>query len=113
MNLPMRVVKVGGSLLALTDLPTRLRGWLAAQPPAINVVIAGGGPLAAAVRQWDERFQLGEETSHWLCVDVLDVSTRLISGLLPTSSFSEDWQQCSSFSGDTARCVCLLPGHFL
>lgn len=82
MSLPLRIVKVGGSLLSLPDLAARLQHWLSQQPEARNVLLAGGGLLADAIRTWDERFQLGEETSHWLCVDLLDVMAGTLHQIL-------------------------------
>lgn len=85
MRAGFRIVKVGGSLLGLPDLAERLQRWLGQQSPAINVLLAGGGPLADEIRRWDEQFRLGQETSHWLCVDVLDVTAQLLKALLPES----------------------------
>lgn len=113
MNLPVRVVKVGGSLFALPDLAARLQIWLAAQAPAVNVLLAGGGRLADAVRDWDQRFDLGQDQSHWLCVDLLDVTTRFISCLLPGSIVCDDWELPIRHSRDISQTICLLPSRFL
>lgn len=80
---PARVVKVGGSLFSFPRLGPALREWLAEQPPAANILLAGGGPFAEAIREADARFQLGEERSHWLCVAALELSARLLAELLP------------------------------
>jgi aspartokinase-like uncharacterized kinase len=108
----LRIVKVGGSLLALGDLAARLRQWISAQPAGRNVLIAGGGELAEEVRRWDERFQLGQERSHWLCADLLDVSAHLLHHLLPETRL------CRSVNGlaDPAAkpdIVVLAPAAFL
>jgi aspartokinase-like uncharacterized kinase len=82
-RLPLRVVKVGGSLLAGPELPRAIQGWLATQSPALNVLVCGGGPLAEAIRQADRDFALGEEISHWLSIDALAISAKLLAAILP------------------------------
>jgi aspartokinase-like uncharacterized kinase len=79
----IRVVKVGGSLLDLPDLPGRLRQWLAAQPLAHNVLIAGGGPLVEQVRLWNRASSVDETAAHWMCVDLLTVTAHLLHAWLP------------------------------
>ncbi|MBI1313290.1 hypothetical protein GC176_18520 [bacterium] len=78
---PRSIVKVGGSLLDLPDLAIRLREQLAElnEPVAL---IAGGGAAANAVRDWSEMFGLDEPTAHWLAVDSLSLTARLVCDLL-------------------------------
>jgi aspartokinase-like uncharacterized kinase len=90
MSALLRVVKVGGSLFDLSNLSVRLQAWADAQTPGISVFLAGGGAMADVVRTWDARFALGEERAHWLCVDLLDVTARLLCALLPTSRLCTD-----------------------
>ena len=95
MSSQLRIVKVGGSLFDLPDLASRLRQWLAAQGPATSVLVAGGGALADEVRHWHEWHGLSEEDSHWLCVDLLDVTAGLLHALLPDTGFCSNAAQLS------------------
>jgi hypothetical protein len=49
-RVPIRVVKLGGSLLDLEELPERLTRWIAAQRAMASVMVVGGGWLADALR---------------------------------------------------------------
>jgi aspartokinase-like uncharacterized kinase len=81
-GLPVVVVKVGGSLLDWRELPQRLAAWLRSRPAALHVLVAGGGTLCEFVKQADARFGLGEERAHWLCIDALSISSKLLSHML-------------------------------
>jgi aspartokinase-like uncharacterized kinase len=109
MSAPLRIVKVGGSLLELPDLAERLRRWLGKQPLATNVLLAGGGALADEVRRWDEQFQLGQAKSHWLCIDLLDATAGLLSALLPEARPCRDYQAMC----DAHRTFIFAPARFL
>jgi len=94
MNEPaVRVVKVGGSLLDFAGLPRAWSDWLAGQTPAVNVLIAGGGRWADVVRDADRMWGLGDETAHWLAIDVLAVSSRLLAAILPDARLEQDWER--------------------
>jgi len=79
----VRIVKVGGSLLDWPPLARMLPQWLAAQSPALNVLLCGGGGLADAIRAADRNFSLGDERAHWLCIDALSISARLLAAIVP------------------------------
>ena len=86
----IRVVKVGGSLLDLPQLPQKLRTWLAAQPPAHNVLLVGGGPLVDQVRTWNAETGIDETAAHWMCVDLLTATAHLLHAWLPEIPLVED-----------------------
>ena len=74
----VRVVKLGGSLLESSDWATRLAHWLAESTPARTLLLVGGGPPVDAIRQMASMFQYEAEFLHWLCVDAMDISHRLV-----------------------------------
>ena len=79
----IRVVKIGGSLLDCADLPERWRHWRAAQTAAVDVLVAGGGAFADAIRRADEVHRLGDWPSHVLAIASLSLTARLLAVLLP------------------------------
>ncbi|MEM9658295.1 MAG: hypothetical protein AAF961_08045 [Planctomycetota bacterium] len=87
---PLRVVKVGGSLFDPITLPDRLRGWLDAQSSANLVLVAGGGPFVERVRDWDRQRRLDTVAAHWLCVDVMTATARLLHAWLPEFVLVDD-----------------------
>jgi aspartokinase-like uncharacterized kinase len=80
---PLRVVKVGGSLLTVQQLEEALRMWLAEQPQGTNVLLVGGGAAADAVREASRRTELSDEESHWLAMGAMDQSTNGMQSLFP------------------------------
>ena len=78
MSSSVRVVKVGGSLLAWPQLKTAVNLWLARQT-GTNVLIAGGGFLADSIRRFDQRLQFGVEEAHWLCVSAMSHTAHLLA----------------------------------
>jgi len=79
---PVRVIKVGGSLLEYADLVPALGEWLGQQPPGHFVFLAGGGKLVRCVQEAEAHFDLSEETTHWLCIAAMSVTARLLASLL-------------------------------
>ncbi len=84
---PVNIVKVGGSVLTLNDLPQRLQRVLD-QLDGPSALVVGGGAAADAVRDWSSTFALDEPTAHWLAVDSLTLTARLVCELLNRSTAS-------------------------
>jgi 5-(aminomethyl)-3-furanmethanol phosphate kinase len=80
---PLRVIKLGGSLLDWSELAPRFRVWLAAQTEAVNVVIVGGGAVVDAMRHFDRQHHLTAEAAHWLSIRAMSLTADLVSHLLP------------------------------
>lgn len=104
MATPLRIVKVGGSLLEMPHLGQRLQKWLEVQPAAHAVLVVGGGSLVQQVRDWDQRWNLDEVTAHWICVDLMSATARLFKSRLlevPLTSDVDRLKQLSAEPGCT------------
>jgi aspartokinase-like uncharacterized kinase len=92
---PICIAKLGGSLLASPNLPERLRAWLdtevASHPEVHFVLIAGGGRLVDAVREIDTRTPLGDEEAHWIAIELLDATARIMGAMLPELPIVDDY----------------------
>ncbi|MDA0809360.1 MAG: hypothetical protein O2945_16830 [Planctomycetota bacterium] len=77
------MVKVGGSLLTLPDLPDRLKTMLDSVAADRVMLLVGGGRSADLVRSWDEIHRLDTDASHWLAIDSMGLTARLLAKLLP------------------------------
>jgi len=87
------VYKLGGSLLDLPDLGQRLmRLWNSRPEEKRRLLIVGGGKLADVVREWDDRFGLGDEDAHELAVMSLGLSESLIDRMIPRLVNVTDFQ---------------------
>lgn len=81
--MPVTVLKLGGSLLDLGDLPQRLRAVIAKLGDDQPLLVCGGGDAADIVRRWHETHGLDEEQSHWLAMDSIRLNQRLLLTLIP------------------------------
>lgn len=102
-GLPVRVVKVGGSLFDDPQLPDRLNEWLASQPPAINVLIAGGGELAEFIRRADDMFGIRQVKAHWLSIDLMSVTAQVLVELIDDARIETDFNVLIRTIKDGAR----------
>lgn len=81
----IRIIKVGGSLLDWSQLPSALEQWLQAQSSAVNILVAGGGQSTESIWQASQTFALSEEAAHWLCIDAMSVTSRLLAAIVTNS----------------------------
>ena len=110
----IRVIKVGGSLFDWPPLAAALQNWINDQPPAKNVLLAGGGEFAEAIRRADRLFSLGAESSHWLSIEALRVSTRLLAAVVRDARLLTSYQDLvSGVNQDSAITVIFDPSDLL
>jgi aspartokinase-like uncharacterized kinase len=48
--------------------------------------------LADVIREADEIWELGDEAAHWLAIDVLAASARLLAAVLRDARLENDWE---------------------
>ena len=82
---PICVFKIGGSLLSLAEFPQRLVEVIRRRGDYRPLLVAGGGPAADIVREWDRTHSLGEEQAHWLALKSLQLNEEFLLRLLPKS----------------------------
>ncbi|MCA9176560.1 MAG: hypothetical protein KDB14_18860 [Planctomycetales bacterium] len=75
----LRIIKVGGSLFDLADLPERLGAWLKQQAPGVNLLVPGGGALADCVRRYDATFAMDEAYVHGVAVATMRLLASILS----------------------------------
>ncbi len=85
---PTAIVKLGGSLLDLPDLAQRL-DQLRPEWGLRPLLVVGGGAAADLVRAWDQLHGLGEERAHWLALDSLALTARLLAALWPAACVAQ------------------------
>lgn len=84
-TIPLRVIKLGGSLLDLSDLPDRFnryRQFLSEQGEQHLLLIVGGGDAADAVRHYDKQYNLGEHDGHWLAIRAMAFNAHCVARIL-------------------------------
>ena len=102
---PIRIIKLGGSLMDKTGMPAELHAWLARQQPAGNIIIAGGGRMTDEVREWDRRHVLGEVAAHWLCVRVMSITARASAAMLGDVPLADSLVEAMGCAAQRALCV--------
>ena len=91
----------------------RLNAWLAEQPPACNVLIAGGGDFADAVRRAQSIHRFDDETAHWMCVRSLSVTAHLLGQLFPNAITARSLDDVLTVALNRAAPIIFDPADFL
>jgi len=82
---PTAVIKVGGSLLSLHDLTSRLFDLLSRPTGRRPLLIAGGGAMVDVIRDWSRQHALSETACHDLALKAMDITAALLVELLPNA----------------------------
>lgn len=82
-----RVVKIGGSLLQLPDLSSRLERWRSQLPSddnqtTRNIFVMGGGKICDHVRELDQRFSFSKSQSHAICIELMGGMAKIAKAIL-------------------------------
>ncbi len=85
----IRVCKLGGSLLDEPNLSVRWQMWLAQQVPMRNVIVVGGGPEVASIRQRWNAGLIDDLAAHWEAIQEMSVNAKIIQHSIPNSLFCE------------------------
>lgn len=78
----LRIVKLGGSLLDLSDLADRVHDWLSQQKPANNFFLAGGGTIVESLRELCAHQRIDDSTAHELAMRAMSLTARILADRL-------------------------------
>ncbi len=95
-NVPIVVLKVGGSLLSLPDLAARLDSVvqeLRKRGHSRLLIVCGGGEAADIVRRWHTLYGLPDERAHWLAFRAVSFNEQLLAHLLPDAVMTQTREQ--------------------
>ncbi|MGI9456746.1 MAG: hypothetical protein ACR2NU_09300 [Aeoliella sp.] len=105
----IEVVKVGGSLVGQPDFVPALQNWLLDRSRQHSnfhqVLVVGGGPFVAALRQLDAGRPMTDEFTHWKAIELMETIGRVIGHWMPELTVTEEF--------DTLRRRCDAPGTTL
>ncbi len=92
----IRVVKIGGSLLDLPDLKSRIRAWSSRRFFRSTLWIVGGGEAVNQIRA-RRNIRGNPAKEHWECIEVMDANSRRIADWFPEWGLATDptRDQCS------------------
>ncbi|MBL8892661.1 MAG: hypothetical protein JNL67_21975 [Planctomycetaceae bacterium] len=85
----LRVIKLGGSLLAMPNMAEQLALWwhyLAQRRQSGEVdrwlIVVGGGAIVDTVREWEQHHGLTSQVSHHLALAGMKVTAQMVSRLM-------------------------------
>ena len=80
---PIHVIKLGGSLLDLPDLPERFEAIASKWRGRYLLLVVGGGRAADLVRACDDLFGIEETQGHWLAIRAMQLNTHVAASIFP------------------------------
>ena len=75
------VLKLGGSLLTIPDLMTRLEAVISRLRPSPVLIVSGGGAAADVIRDLDQKLQLSPEKAHRDAIAAMSLNAALLCRL--------------------------------
>ena len=80
--------------------------------PGERVMVVGGGRWVDAVRREDHRRRLDERTAHWMCIDAMSITARLLADWMPEAVLLDDLGSFVASAEKTTLAI-LNPRRFL
>ena len=84
-----RVVKVGGSLLAIPELGAKLCGWLSRNAEMQSILVVGGGEVVDVIRRLEESQNLTDQQSHELACRALSLTAKVVACSVAEAEFCD------------------------
>lgn len=88
------VIKLGGSLLDMPDLISRLQDYLLHCGAKFKAMVVGGGAVADWVREFDRLHHLGDDIGHWEAVRAMNLNAHLIAHKLNIGALVKTPSDC-------------------
>ena len=107
------IIKLGGSLLGVPDLASRLKNYLHDFSRPRPILIVGGGAAVDLLRDWDRVYNIGEEDCHWLALRVLSTNARLVEKIMPDELRLVDTPADCLDAWTTGRIPVYDPYHYI
>jgi aspartokinase-like uncharacterized kinase len=89
----IHVIKLGGSLLDLPDLPARLTQFLDDCPERRHLLVVGGGRVADHVRAFDDLHGLDPREGHMAAVRAMQLNSVMVSHVLRAARLVAELRQ--------------------